>query len=135
MILDYPRVFSKEGVFAFRTMFLWGKGCFCTFHLSGMYLDFYKKRLVENLPFLQKQGIFFYKNETDEWEHEVEFPNYIALDEVNLEDFEKWLAENNFIKIASRLDLKEIDKLEDFGLDSFEKIFFYLKYSDCKVLQ
>src|ERR1051326_3611882 len=35
LILDYPKHFSKDSVFAFRTMFWWGKFFSCTLHLQG----------------------------------------------------------------------------------------------------
>ena len=35
VILDYPRCFQKEQVFAIRTMFWWGKGISITLHVSG----------------------------------------------------------------------------------------------------
>src|SRR5688572_27384845 len=38
LILDYPRLFSKEGVFAFRTLFWWGHPFSFTIHISGIYL-------------------------------------------------------------------------------------------------
>lgn len=41
MVLDYPRVFEKEAVFAFRTMVLFGDAIHCTFHISGRFLQQY----------------------------------------------------------------------------------------------
>ena len=35
VLLDYPRCFDKENIFAIRTMFWWGNFFSITLHLSG----------------------------------------------------------------------------------------------------
>src|ERR1700744_546088 len=37
VMLDYPRVFGREEVFAIRTMFWWGHGFSVTLHLKGKF--------------------------------------------------------------------------------------------------
>src|SRR4051812_7539492 len=37
VIMDYPRCFDKEDIFAIRTMFWWGNFFSITLHLSGIY--------------------------------------------------------------------------------------------------
>ena len=37
VMLDYPRCFGKEDVFAMRTMFWWGNFFSITWHLKGKY--------------------------------------------------------------------------------------------------
>ena len=37
LVLDYPRSFNKEEVFAIRTLFWWGNFFSVTLHLSGKY--------------------------------------------------------------------------------------------------
>src|SRR5258708_37260851 len=44
LILDYPRIFSEEDIFAFRSMFWWGKHFSFTIHLSGKYLEPVKRK-------------------------------------------------------------------------------------------
>lgn len=39
MILDFPRVFTKEDMFAYRTLCWWGQGFSMTLLLKGAYLD------------------------------------------------------------------------------------------------
>ena len=38
VMLDYPRVFGKEDVYAIRTFFLWGHAFSITLHLKGCLL-------------------------------------------------------------------------------------------------
>src|SRR5215467_3803243 len=41
LMLDFPRFFEKEKVFAIRTMFWWGNFFSTTLHLSGQYKETY----------------------------------------------------------------------------------------------
>jgi hypothetical protein len=41
VMLDYPRIFGKEDVFAIRTMFWWGHYFSVTLHLKGIYKEIY----------------------------------------------------------------------------------------------
>jgi hypothetical protein len=42
VVLDYPRIFSKEDVFAVRCFFWWANYFSITLHLKGKYLAFFK---------------------------------------------------------------------------------------------
>src|SRR5215467_1521280 len=48
LMLDYPRYFEKEKVFAIRTMFWWGHFFSTTLHLSGEYKDKYNSVLAQS---------------------------------------------------------------------------------------
>ncbi|HTL07280.1 MAG TPA: hypothetical protein VL307_03445 [Chitinophagaceae bacterium] len=50
VVLDYPRLFSKEDVFAVRSFFWWGNYFSITLHLKGKYLQQYGNALSEFLP-------------------------------------------------------------------------------------
>jgi len=56
MILDYPRVFSKEDMFAFRTLCWWGQGFSMTLLLKGIYLENLLEPLSNNAAVLSKSG-------------------------------------------------------------------------------
>ena len=43
MVLDYPRQFSKESIFTFRSMFWWGNGFSFTLHLQGHAWEHFRK--------------------------------------------------------------------------------------------
>jgi hypothetical protein len=69
VMLDYPRVFGKEDVYAIRLMFLWGHAFSVTLHLKGVY----KERLLPGIRLrwaeLAAAG-FEYSISDDEWAHE-----------------------------------------------------------------
>ena len=59
LILDYPRIFDGEDVFAFRSMFLWGHFFSFSFQLSGIYLERYRLQLEERLHTLQNKDYYY----------------------------------------------------------------------------
>ncbi|MGB0864315.1 MAG: hypothetical protein ACPG19_11365 [Saprospiraceae bacterium] len=127
LILDFPRFFHPKGIFAYRVMFWWGRGFYFTLHLSGVFLDFYKKALIDAFESLKEQEIFLYQNKNDEWQHEMEMPYFQLIDDCSKSDFEKWLDEVNFIKIGQKMPLERLSELENFGVNTFELLFDILK--------
>src|SRR5215470_1613424 len=58
LMLDYPRYFEKEKVFAIRTMFWWGHFFSTTLHLSGQYKERYADRIAVSYEALCKNEYY-----------------------------------------------------------------------------
>lgn len=120
LILDYPRQFRKEGVFAIRTMFWWGHFFSLTLHISGesreQYLDYLDKMFPEI-----KENFFICINE-EEWEHHFDESNYRALAGMNEEEYRQALHSGLFVKLARRIPLPQWEEANDLIHDSFCKI-------------
>lgn len=100
--LDYPKLFSKENVFAFRTMFLWGHFFSTTLHISGEYLDIYKNQILQNLPNYLNNNLYICVNDNP-WEYHYEVDNYVLLTTNNLD----LLSNKLFIKISKQFNLED----------------------------
>jgi len=107
VMLDYPRIFSKDDVFAMRTMFWWGNFFSVTLQLKGKYQQLYGPGLLSNSDQLIKKN-FHVAVSTDEWRHDFNADNY---EQVNTENLSKALN-GAFIKIAVRLPLSEWNDAE-----------------------
>jgi hypothetical protein len=104
LILDNPRYFSKDNIFAIRTMFWWGNFFSITLHVSGIY----KKKLAQKILASNKANSqFHYCINNSEWEHDFEKSNYLPLREMKNEDLQKYIGKQSFIKIAARVSLNE----------------------------
>lgn len=106
-VLDYPRQFDQQDVFAIRTLFWWGNFFSITLHLSGRYKKQYEKKLITALPLLHEKGFYYCINE-DPWQHHFEKDNYLPL--TVHDEAVKWLGDRSFLKLAKRVDLREWDK-------------------------
>jgi len=100
LVLDYPAVFLKDDIFAFRTMFWWGNFFSCSFHLQGKMLELYRNEIIHNISQLANKNIFLCVNQTP-WEYHYETDNYklLSLDDLDL------IKSNHFIKLSKRFEL------------------------------
>lgn len=125
LTLDYPAVFSKEDVFALRTMFWWGNFVSVTIHLSGTY-----KLLLRELVTLdfdrQEPEIFICVN-TNEWQHHFKPGNYTSLRDCDDKTVQQILTTGSFIKFAVKIDLKECNNLRSHLLVAYKKIIQLVK--------
>ena len=112
LILDYPRYFNKKDVFAFRSMFWWGKYFLFTLHLQGTYWHKYRNNILQNLKNLESENIFVCKG-NDPWQHDLA-ENFIPLSDLNEID-----AESDFFKISKKVDLAQWQQLPEAGKESF----------------
>ena len=110
VILDYPRYFSQEEIFAFRTMFWWGHYFSCTLHLAGAIKEQYEQALIQGYGQLVKAGFSVYMQE-DPWEHDFENGNYRAVETFTVQEWGQQVQQQRFIKLA-----------KPFALDIWENV-------------
>lgn len=105
VMLDYPRLFSKEDVFAIRTMFWWGNDMSITLHLKGKYKEQYQNKL--HLLTKNTAQPWYIQRSGDEWLHHKEPPTHENMNNLNSTMIEKYSDESPFIKIACFTPLTE----------------------------
>ena len=110
LILDYPRCFDKENVFAIRTMFWWGNFFSITIHLSGSYKLMYQENLVINFDKL-KQGVFYLCINESQWHHHFEDDNYISVNNLTQKEIVTIIRQKQFIKLAVKFRLQQWDDI------------------------
>jgi hypothetical protein len=80
VMLDYPRLFTREHVLAIRTMFWWGHYFSVTLHLKGWMQEMFLPVIQRHTQELADAGFHIAISE-DEWRHEVVGDNYRPLGE------------------------------------------------------
>ena len=98
IMLDYPRCFSGEDIFAIRTMFWWGNFFSITLHLAGKYKTALEASVMENLC-LQPEG-FFVCIHKEQWQHHFEVDNYQPAGHFTAEQLKSLWKGSCFIKLA-----------------------------------
>ncbi len=63
-VLDFPKLFKKEDIFALRTMFWWGHFFSSTLHLQGKSLEKLRPMIVANFEKLLDKNIYLSIGET-----------------------------------------------------------------------
>jgi hypothetical protein len=106
LVLDYPRFFNRENVFAIRTLFWWGNFFSSTLHLSGKYKQLLESRILASYSSLGDCSISVGENE---WEHHFDKDNYQLIAETKEMDFKKSVSEKSFLKLAYRVQLQQWD--------------------------
>lgn len=109
VMLDYPRCFGKEDVFAVRTFFWWGNFFTITLQLKGIYKKKYETVIAAGIQ-EGKLADAFMNIDNEEWAHHL-LPNVMKMIEGS--DAEK-LADKQIIKLVYKLQLNEWNGAEKF---------------------
>jgi hypothetical protein len=124
VILDYPRLFTTDSVFAFRSMFWWGNEFSFTLHLQGHALETFRKNLLNNIHSLKGHNFFICINDTP-WEYVFDETNYAQLDNFLQEDRDELtqlLTNHKFIKLSCKLELSNYAGLVSTGTETFKTL-------------
>ncbi len=116
VLLDFPRLFNHENVFAFRTLFWWGNYFSFTLHLKGEPLDKYRKPILMNFEKLKNKGIKVYTG-NDEWQHDWRDEKYVLLEKADKNIF----LNHGFIKLSASLPLSKHEKFLKEGVKNYER--------------
>lgn len=117
-ILDYPRLFNKENIFAIRSLFWWGNFFSVTIHISGIYKEQFETSIIADFRKLKEQNIYCCIND-DPWEHHFEKNNYASLNSWIKKDFKKFVQEKEFIKLSAKIPLEPWDNIPEALLSNF----------------
>ena len=119
LVLDNPRHFQHNNIFAIRTMFWWGNFFSITLHLSGNNKNDLLKKLTNNVSLLAKNDFYIYDG-TKEWEHDIDPGSYKNLSAINEDELQKIFSANNFLKLAVKFTVESLEAIEDKLLRNYE---------------
>ena len=119
LVLDNPRHFRHNNIFAIRTMFWWGNFFSITLHLSGNNKSNLLKKIFENLSLLKENDFYVYAGQ-DEWEHDLDPASYKKLFALSTEDLDAIVSANNFLKLAIKFPIDSLEAIEDKLLRNYE---------------
>lgn len=126
LILDYPRFFNRENVFAIRSFFWWGNFFSTTLQLSGKFKVKYENKLITSFEHLQSLHFHICINE-DEWQHHFEADNYLSLHNLSFDRFEEIILQRHFIKLSKKIPIGQLNEIEESLLDNFNQLITLLK--------
>lgn len=118
LVLDHPRYFGKEQVFAIRTLFWWGHYFSVTLHLSGQFRERYLNAIAGSAAWLGANG-FYFANGPDEWDHRIESPAYQPVAGEKEPGWANRAGDGHFLKLAKTIPLTHWDTVEPELLKAF----------------
>jgi hypothetical protein len=119
LILDYPRNFFHDNIFAIRSFFWWGNFFSSTLHLSGNYRTEFLYKIIENYERLVRQN-FYINNNTDPWQHHFQDSNVVLIKNLSVSDFNKLCNENQHLKISTKWPIKDWDGPKNKFIESWK---------------
>src|SRR6266487_1465229 len=121
LMLDYPRYFDKENIFAIRIMFWWGNFFSTTLHLSGHYKQKYNDAIIHSYEDLHKNEFYICIND-EQWDHHFEKENYLPIKNFGAEDFADQVLKKSFVKLSCKLSFSYWNDAVRLLSESFTKI-------------
>lgn len=122
VMMDYPRTFSKEDVFAIRSFFWWGNYFSITLQLSGKYFQGFKNNIHNNLQSLNNNNFFIGVND-NAWHHHFETDNYQLLHKTNIDN----ILQLSHLKLALKIPLNEWNSSPKFFTENYTRLLELLK--------
>lgn len=119
LVLDNPRHFQHNNIFAIRTMFWWGNFFSITLHLSGDNKNVLLKNLTDNVSLLAKNDFYIYDGKK-EWEHDIDPVSYNKLSAINEDELQKIFSANSFLKLAVKFTVESLEAVEGKLLRNYE---------------
>ena len=117
-VLDYPRLFSRKEVFAFRTMLWWGHEYSCTLHLGGDVLSKVTENFYQNL---KRENDLYFCIADQPWEYHYEVNNYQKINNLDSKDIKNYVNRNQFIKVSRYISVNQWPEFNKFTMESFAR--------------
>jgi len=110
VVLDYPRVFSKEDVFAVRSFFWWGNYFSITLHLKGKYREQYGRKIAAAMTENKLEG-YYYSFSGGEFNFDLRGKNYQRVNDITEEKYAA-MEQADFLKISYQISFKHWNSVE-----------------------
>lgn len=113
VVLDYPRIFTNEHVFAIRSLFWWGNDFVITLHLKGKYQQRYSAIIEQHAADGKLEG-WWIQYHGDQWQHAVgnSYELFVTGKRYSL-------SAAPFVKIAKKIPLQQWDQSVEIFVRSF----------------
>jgi len=117
VVLDYPRFFSKENVFAIRTFFWWGNYFSVTLHLKGIFLQQWHNAIMKAAAEKKWKG-FYFSTDGNEFSFNLDGKNY-RYDDGSVHAGS--ILQPAFLKISCKISFSEWNMAEQKLMEAFER--------------
>ena len=121
VMLDFPRLFTKEEVFAVRSFFWWGNYFSITLHLQGEYKKRYAPSVIENMNLLREKDFWICQSD-DPWKHELSSDNYTQISVLDNATVAQIIMEKAFLKLSAKTGLSNWEEAATILLELYKDL-------------
>ncbi len=121
LVLDYPRLFGQEDVFAVRTFFWWGHFFSCTLQVSGRFQRQYQEAIIDSYNYLKDEG-YYLSVHSDPWQHHFGEDNYRRVSSLDAKQFGMQVTDGSFIKLSKKFSLEQWNEAGRNLMESFSQL-------------
>ena len=119
LVLDNPRYFQHNNIFAIRTMFWWGNFFSITLQLSGNNKTEILKKLLPGFSLLKQKDFHLYAG-ADEWQHDLDPGSWKKLSSLTNDELYEIATTKNFLKLAIKFPIDPLEAVEEKLLRNYE---------------
>lgn len=121
LVLDYPRLFGQEDVFAVRTFFWWGHFFSCTLQVSGRFHRQYRDVIIDSYNYLKDED-YYLSVHSDPWQHHFGEDNYRRVGSFDAKQFGMQVTDSSFIKLSKKFSLEQWNEAGRNLMESFSQL-------------
>lgn len=121
VMLDYPRYFSGENVFAIRCFFWWGNFFSVSLQLGGVHFQNNRELILSRFEWL-KERQFYLCIAGDPWQHHFGTGNFVELEKCTATYFHEQMEKSVFIKLTKKIPLHEWDHAAAFMYNCYQEL-------------
>ncbi|HAN66480.1 MAG TPA: hypothetical protein DCQ34_09615 [Chitinophagaceae bacterium] len=119
VVLDYPRMFQKQDIFALRTFFWWAGFVSITIQVSGKYKGLLKNFMCADV---QTKADLYCCVSDDPWAHHFGPDNYQPFSELTKSERRSIYEGRDFVKLAIKYPLSEWNQMGFHLADGYARI-------------
>lgn len=124
--LDFPKLFTQDEKFAFRTLFWWGHFMVFAWILEGRHLEHYKTNLIKAYDRFADRGLFLLLTKTP-WEWRKDPEHALEFRRDNREEAIAAIKSRSFLKIHRYLEFNSSVFADGTILQESREIFRFMR--------
>ena len=122
IVLDFPRKFNTASIFAFRSMFWWGKEFSFTLHLQGAAWAHFRPAVTAGIGTLK--GRHFYACiQHSPWQYHFEPDNYIPLEDLLQSAAMAGFYDRKFMKLSRKIPVSDFNQVPAYAAETMKLLF------------
>jgi hypothetical protein len=120
VMLDFPKMFNKDAIFAYRTMFWYGHYLSASMLIAGEQVPTYLPKLIAGLHLLPPETYF--SLHPDPWHHAIDEGSAIRLNTIKKDLILTHVNQNGYFKLSRKWTGSDFETIANEVVTQYEKV-------------